>query len=133
VTNGLLPVAMLVAGYTPEQMVIFSTMGIDTEATTTFRMRILKRMEGSNQLTVNRSEIIPHREWLDSKMRSYLQQMNVDEWVHSVRYQSDNTWSNIFILRSTNEPEFDVDDAELLDVAMQSIPWLHATAEESFP
>lgn len=133
VTSGLLPVAILFAGYTPEEVVILSTMGLDTEASQVFRSRILQQMEGSNHSTVIRPEIIPDLEWHDSKMRSYLQQMNVDEWVHSVRYQSANVWANIMILRNANEPEFDASDTALLDIAMQSISWLHATEDENIP
>ncbi len=44
VTNGLLPVAIIVEGYSAEQLTGFSRMGLDTELMHPFRSRIYELM-----------------------------------------------------------------------------------------
>ncbi len=66
-------------------------------------------------------------------MCASLHQMGLNEWVHCVRYQSANVWSNMMLIRNVGRCSFTNHDAMILDVAMQSIAWLHATAEECVP
>ncbi len=131
VTNGLLPVGLLVAGYTPEQLAVFNTMALDTECMKPFQTSIYNLMQGNHHSTVHRGEIFADEVWRESPMRRYLQLIELDEWVHSVRYQSANVWSNMMLLRNSTEKAFDAEETALLDIAMQSISWLHATAEET--
>ena len=130
VTNGLLPVAIIVEGYRPDQLTLFSQMGLDTELMHPFRSKIYELMGGNHHSTVVRSDIFEDAAWLKSGMRASLQQMGLNEWVHCVRYQSANVWSNMMLVRNSDRAGFTVEDALLLDVAMKSISWLHATAEE---
>ncbi len=108
-------------------------MGLDPETERLFRRPIWDRMNGSSHSTVIRRDIFADLDWSQSKMRDYLHEIQADEWIHAVRYQTRNVWSNMCLIRPVGEPEFNLNDARILDLAMQSITWLHATAEESLP
>jgi DNA-binding NarL/FixJ family response regulator len=50
-----------------------------------------------------------------------------------VRYATFDTWSNILLIRGDGKSKFSTEQVQLLDAAMESIGWLHATAEEALP
>ncbi len=127
------PIAMLTSGYSQDEMVVFCKLGLDPETERTFRRPIWDRMNGSSHSTVVRRDIFGDFDWAQSKMRDYLQEIQADEWIHALRYQMRGVWSNMCLIRHVGEPEFNANDTMILDLAMQSISWLHATAEESLP
>ncbi|MDZ4850418.1 MAG: LuxR C-terminal-related transcriptional regulator [Pirellulaceae bacterium] len=127
------PIAMLTSGYSQDEMVVFCRMGLDPESERLFRRPIWDRMKGSSHSTVIRRDIFADLDWSQSKMRDYLQEMQADEWIHALRHQSRGVWSNMCLIRRLGDSEFTANDVIILDLAMQSIAWLHATASEGLP
>ena len=131
--SDVIPIALITRGYSDSQKALMIQMSLDPETKTAFRIPILKRMGDDPQNTCVRTQIVPDDEWEKSRMRSLTMLFGADEWVHSVRYSAMDTWSNLFLLRSTGKPAFGLDDIAILDLAIGSIDWLHATAEETIP
>jgi len=127
------PLALLTAGYSDREKGMFMQFAMAPETESTFRRPILDRMGVERQITLARSEIFSQTAWFSSFMRQALLQFGGDEWLHTVRYETTNIWSNIFLIRRRDRPEFDYAEVALLDVAIDGIPWLHGTAQEIVP
>jgi hypothetical protein len=132
-TQGVQPLALLTSGYTQHQTVLFTEAALSPEADREFCRPILARM--GSRITSNeiRSNLFDRESWLASGFRKHLQKLDADEWVNSVRYHSEQVFSSMFFLRSTGEPEFVQADADLVELAMESIGWLHSNFEECAP
>ena len=127
------PLALLTAGYSDRDKGTLMQFAMAPETESTFRRPILDRMGVEQQITLARSEIFCQTEWFSSFMRQALLQFGGDEWLHTIRYETPNVWSNLFLIRRRDRPEFDSAEVALLDVAIDGIPWLHGTAQELVP
>lgn len=127
------PLALLTAGYSDHDKGMFMQFAMAPETESTFRRPILDRMGADQQITLARCEIFSESTWPSSFMRQALLPFGGDEWLHTVRYETTNIWSNMFLIRRRDSPEFDSAEVALLDVAIDAIPWLHGTAQEIVP
>lgn len=128
-----MPIALITHGFDEMQKSQYLTMGLDPEMESTFRAPIIEIMGNEPQCSVHREQVFSDTIWPNSKMRKYLRQLGGNEWAHSVRYATLETWSNILLIRAERKGKFTSEQVHLLDAAMASIGWLHATAEESLP
>gem|GEM_PF-4689697 len=69
----------------------------------------------------------------ETKCHKELSEIGPDELVQCVRYSIDDNWSQLFLLREISQQPVSAQDRPLVDLAMTSIVWLHATADETFP
>ena len=132
-TTRMAPLALLTAGYSDREKGLLIQFAMAPEAESTFRRPILDRMGEEQQITLARSEIFCQSTWSNSFMRQALLRLAGDEWLHTVRYETPNVWSNMLLVRRRDCPEFDSAEVALLDVAIAGIPWLHGTAQEFVP
>ena len=132
-TTRMAPLALLTAGYSDREKGLLIQFAMAPEAESTFRRPILDRMGEEQQITLARSEIFCQSTWPSSFTRQALLPFGGDEWLHTVRYETTNIWSNMFLIRRRDSPEFDSAEVDLLDVAFDGIPWLHGTAQEIVP
>jgi DNA-binding CsgD family transcriptional regulator len=133
-TSTVTPVAIIDFGYTDEQRALLFRLGLDSEMDEIFRPRIVARFNADSQATVICEDVFSAEEYAATRMRGYLQQMPMQSWIHTVRYATVDTWSNMFLVRRAGE--FDKRDVALLDLAMAGIDWLHASSnsdEERLP
>lgn len=126
VASRVQPVAIVTSGYEPAELGVISQMGLDSEIDKSLRVPILRKLNGAPQSVDLRRHIFEDDAWQTAKMRGYLLTIQADEWLHAVRYESDNVWSNMFFIRSVEEPPFEPEQAALLDVCIGAIPWLRA-------
>lgn len=130
----VVPVAVIYFGITDAQRSVLMQWGGAAETDRTFRPRVRAQMGTARSVTTLWQDIFTAEEWdAMPDMRRQLLEGNWSSWLHSVRYSDRDTWSNFFLLRNRGKDEFSPADAELVDLVLAAIPWLHSTAEEVLP
>ena len=128
------PVAVIDLGFTDAQRAVVMQWGFDQDAFRGFYRRIFLEMQG---VTRSRSLLLADFNEDERKglpvMRSYMEQGGWGSWLHNARYCPQNTWSSLFVLRISDREEFGPREAAILELAVTSVSWLHAIAEESLP
>jgi DNA-binding CsgD family transcriptional regulator len=133
-TSEVTPVAQIVHGFTSEQIAVVAQAGLDRETDRTFRDPILERLQGKPQISSVRRDVFPDDKWRTSKFyRQFISKLDMDSWIHCVRYISADTWCSVFLLRRAGKEEFDEREAVILDVALAGIHWLWPQVEEAVP
>lgn len=132
--DSITPVAIVDFGLTDEQRAILIEWGLDRDGAQIFRQRIRAQMGDSRQVASLRPQVFSDEEWAAvPAMRRQLERGGWKSWLHCVRYSARDTWSNLFLLRNSDQPEFSLSEAALIDFAMTNVKWLHATTQESLP
>ncbi len=127
IQSSVQPVAIFTYGYEPQDLAVISQMGLDSEIDQALRFPILNKMSEVAQSVDTRRCIFSDENWENATMRKYLLQIHADEWLHAVRYETLNSWSNMFFIRSLGQPPFEEEHRHLLDVSLSAIPWLRAS------
>lgn len=132
VTSTIAPVAILHVGFSAEQLAGLYQSSLDPEMIELFQKRAMSRFDDRQQFTLTRRDIHSDDEWQrNSTLRRYVEQLGLEEWLQSVRYSTDDTWSGLRFMRQTGKPEFSQREAAIVDLAMAGVGWLHAQAEET--
>jgi DNA-binding CsgD family transcriptional regulator len=128
------PVATIDFGFNHDQRTLVREWALDRESDRTFQQPILRTMRGASQITTLRCDIFSDAEWETTPaMRGMLARAGWDDWIHSVRYSSNDTWSNFFLARQIGKPDFGEEESVALDLAMSGVSWMHSSIEESLP
>ncbi|MDB2687241.1 helix-turn-helix transcriptional regulator [Mariniblastus sp.] len=131
--SSIAPIATLEVGFSAEQKTAVMTMALDPSMLEEFRVPIMQRMDGNAMCTCSRTELYDDDRWKKTTMYANLMLGNFNEWIHSVRYSSSQTWSSVFLVRHPGVGPFQTTETDLVDLAMANVPWLRATLEDSFP
>ena len=130
----VLPVAIIDCGMSRTQRTALASWVLDPEAERLFHARVHARRGKQACVTSTRQDIIPDAEWQARPiMRQCLKRAGFDGWLHSVRYSAPDTWSSLMLYRKVGRIPFDPQQAELADLAMSSVTWMHSTNEEILP
>ncbi len=128
------PIANISFGFTENQRAVVIEWGLDARSDREFREPIMAKMGDARSSTDLRRDIISDEQWATFPyMRRQLDLGGWGSWLHSVRYSDHDTWSNFFLLRNAAKEEFGCPDALIVDIALNSIPWLQSIAEEFLP
>ena len=122
----LVPVAVIQFGVSELQKCNLIAMGMAPELDAEFRQPILAQMGSQRQCTSLRADIYSDTVWRGSHVYRVLRDVGASEWLHTVRYDEPDCWSNLLLLRRSDEPPFSERNRETIDLAMSSISWLHA-------
>jgi DNA-binding CsgD family transcriptional regulator len=133
-SSAVAPVAIIDHGFTDQQRALVIEWALDPDTDKNFRQPILARMAGKNATVQVRREIVPDEIWKEQPyMRRQLATAGFETWLMAVRYSATDTWSNIFFVRKLGREEFGNDQKAIIDLAMTSVTWLHATPDEYLP
>jgi len=127
------PLASITVGTTATEDAAIIKTGLDPSMHEEFRIPVMKVMEGRSQITTVRTDLWDDEQWKSTQMFANLSAGGFDEWLHSVRNGSAETWSTLWLTRRIGEAPFLPADRQLIDLAMASIPWLGATLDNSLP
>lgn len=125
------PLGTVMVGYEDDERAEFLRMSTDPRMDHEFRRLIVLRMNGANQNTVSKSELMTTKQWKSTHIRECFQRMGLNSWLHSIRFQQADLWSNMMVVRGSGKAEFTPADSAFLDFAMESVPFLHATANST--
>lgn len=133
-SSGVIPVAVIYRGVSDEQRGALMVWGFDPETDRTFRQPIREQMGDRRAISTLWQDIFTRAQWAARPaMRTQLAIGGWGSWLHSVRYSDRDTWSNFFLLRDDGLGDFSAADAALTHLVLESVPWLHSTAEEYLP
>jgi len=133
-SSSVTPVAIIDFGFTDQQRTVVIEWGLDANTDREFRQPILARMGEAKKSTDVRRDIMSDDVWAAyPRTRRQLARGGWNSWLHSVRYSTSDTWSNMLLLRTIGRDEFGPREAAIVDLAMTSVPWMHSTAEECLP
>ncbi len=126
--NTVMPIAVVPAGFTEQQMGGFIKNSLKPEIYAEM-VEPINHLRGSkSQIAVARRDLYDVKTWKETFLCKGLGEIGLEEWVQCVRYSSDENWSQLFLLREVGQPPFSACDRELVDLAMSSIDWFHASA-----
>jgi DNA-binding CsgD family transcriptional regulator len=133
-SSAVAPVAIIDHGFTDQERALIIEWALDPDTDKNFRQPILARMAGKNATVQVRRDIVPDEIWQEqSYMRRQLARAGFESWLHAVRYSASDTWSNMFFVRKLGREEFGDAEKVVIDLAMTSVTWLHATPDEYLP
>ena len=128
------PVAFIHFGYTEAELAATCQFGLDPRMREEFSLPLVKLMRPDQVACALRSDIVPDDRWTpDNWLYQNVRRTGMDSWIQAVRYAANDTWSNMYLARRIGRAEFEVADRELSDLAISSISWLWANAEEALP
>ncbi|MDB5388887.1 MAG: transcriptional regulator, LuxR family [Planctomycetaceae bacterium] len=126
------PIALVDFGFTDEQRGDIVAWSLDHDATRNFERRIEVRVRQNFQATSLCEDVFTDSEWdANPLMRQQLVKAGFEDWIHTVRYSTGDTWSSMFLLRNLGKPRFVRQEADVVDVAHSNIAWLHSNTEEA--
>lgn len=129
--NTVMPVAVIPVGFTEPQMFDFVKFAMSSGVYTEI-VEPIKLMKGTkSQIAVARSDLYDLQTWKGTFSCKALNEIGFEEWIQCVRYSSDQNWSQLFLLRANGQSSFSSSDRALVDLAMSSVGWLHASAAET--
>ncbi|MFM9960322.1 MAG: response regulator transcription factor [Planctomycetaceae bacterium] len=132
--DSVTPMAIVDFGLTSQQRVIVMEWGLERDAQQTFHERVMAHLREDDQATTLYDDVFSKAEWdAIPKMRQQMRRGGWESWVHSVRNRANDTWSMLFFLRNLGRAEFGRPEADIVDLAMTSVTWMHSTAEELLP
>lgn len=131
--KSVVAVALINLGFTEQQMAAYVKASFAPEVHRDFVEPIKKRMGTQPQITLTREELYQELAWKETFLGQQLKLIGFEEWLQSIRYSREETWSQLFLLRSVGEMPFQPEDRALIDIAMSSISWLHSSQAESIP
>jgi DNA-binding CsgD family transcriptional regulator len=130
----IVPVAFLHFGYTEEELAATYQFGLDPRMREEFSMPLVKLMRKDNVACAMRRDIMPDERWRPGNwLFDNVRRTGMHSWIQAVRYAANDTWSNMYMARRIGATEFSASDRQLVDLAISSIPWLWAKAEEALP
>lgn len=133
-TGSVIPICVIDFGFDDRQRGVLTEWGLNGETDRTFRQPIRQQMGTSLSATTLWQDIFTPAEWeAQPYMRTQLAAGGWSSWLHSVRYSSQETWSNFFLLRNAGHGEFGKTEAMIVETVLAGVPWLHSTAEETLP
>jgi DNA-binding CsgD family transcriptional regulator len=133
--QSIAPVVSIEAGLSDSEMTALINTGLDATMFEEFRVPIMQRIQARSLplATTARTDLFDDEAWKKTRMVANLNAGGLEEWLHSVRYSGEETWSSLFLMRRKGEAPFHSDDRQLIDLAMANIPWLGATLENTLP
>ena len=134
VASAITPVASVSFGFTSQEWtaIIAASLDDDTKALCTWP--IAERLRTTPHVTMARSMLWTDEEWYGSGMYArHLHSIGWDDWMTSVRYLSDDTWSCLTLWRRQGRAPFGPREVALVDLAVAGIHWLHPRASETIP
>jgi DNA-binding CsgD family transcriptional regulator len=130
----IMPVAVIPFGYTEHELSAFYKFGFDPRLREEFNLPLLSLLRDDNTSCATRGDIFPDDEWTSANwVWQSFRQMGKGEWIHCVRYATNDTWSNMTFFRNLGRENFSSWERTLLDLAISSIPMLWANPEETIP
>jgi DNA-binding CsgD family transcriptional regulator len=130
----IVPVAFINFGYTESELAATYQFGLDPRMRDEFSLPMAALLRADNVACALRRDIVPNEKWnADNWLYQNVRRTGMDSWIQSVRYAANDTWSNLYLARRIDRPEFVVADRDLVDLAISSISWLWANAEEVLP
>lgn len=128
------PVAFLHFGYTEAELAATCQFGLDPRMREEFSLPLVKLMREDQVACALRRDIVTDERWLPGNwLFDNVRRTGMDSWIQAVRYAANDTWSNIYMARRIGAVEFTVGDRQIVNLAISSIPWLWANAEEAVP
>jgi len=129
----VVPVAMLDHGYSAQQKSALIQTALDEATMRDFYKRMIDRVDDENQMCAARTDIYNDEEWQVSRFRDLAVATESDSWINAARYSHGDTWSNFHLVRFQGRAEFCSREVAIVNLALSSISWLHAMAEEVLP
>ena len=127
----VIPIATIDVGLSHAQRASIVAWSFGPDADPLFHARVHARRENQTWVTSRQQDIFPNAEWRTRPlMRQHLERAGLDCWLHSIRYSTAETWSTFVFYRKIGRDPFNPWHAELADLAMSSIAWMHSTGEE---
>jgi len=128
------PVAFIHFGYTEAELAATYQFGLDPRMRDEFSMPLVRRMRDDNIACALRSDIVSDERWTAGNwLFENVRRTGMDTWIQAVRYAANDTWSNMFLARRIDRPDFGLAERAIADLAISSISWLWADSEETVP
>lgn len=128
------PVAYISVGVDDVQRAMLMQWGFDLDADREFRGRIRRQMGQDLHATTIWQDIFSPDEWAARPHMGRLMDCGGwSSWLHTVRYSDRDTWSNLLLFRNAGKPDFGAHEKSIVELVLQSIPWLRSTALEYVP
>jgi DNA-binding CsgD family transcriptional regulator len=134
VETTIAPVVGIPFGFTPAEWPVIMEASLDEDGRNFFARLIADRLRVDSHVSVSRSMLYTDSQWHDlPSYRRHLAPIGWDDWMTSVLYLADDTWSCLTLFRKVGRPAFQAAELELLDIALGGIRWLHPRISESIP
>lgn len=128
------PVAFIPFGYTESELAATCQFGLDPRMREEFSMPLVRLMRHDGVACALRRDIVSDHKWRAGNwLYENVRRTGMNSWIQAVRYAANDTWSNLFLARRIDRPDFGLDDRALTDLAISSISWLWANPEETVP
>ena len=126
----VIPVAVIDVGLSKAQRATIVEGVLGPEADRLFVERVQARKGDQVGVTSRRQDIFSNEEWQSRPMmQQSLERVGLDCWLHSVRYSAADTWSTFVFSRQLGRKPFSPWQAEVTDLAMTSVAWMHSAGE----
>jgi DNA-binding CsgD family transcriptional regulator len=132
--GGVPPVRSLVHGLEPDQQQRFFEYAYSDAANEWIRKPFVPRLEQRPQVCLSRSLLYDDATWHQCEAhRLGVEHASVDNWMIAVRYQSNDSWSNLGLFRPPRQPDFSDTDRSIVDLVLSAASWFHVPLREDLP
>lgn len=133
IESTIAPVVGIPFGFTAAEWPVIMEASLDDDGHVTNRP-IAERLRHTPHVTVTRSTLWTDEQWHTTPTYvRHLSPIGWDDWMTSVRYLADDTWCCLTLWRRLGRAAFDDREADLLDISLGGIRWLHPRISEAIP
>lgn len=132
VDSTVAPVSSIPVGFTEKEWLSMSQVALSPETDRIFNGPIRKLLTNRNHVTVSRSLIWDDSQWLaEPVVTQVFHQLGWDNWLISVHYFKNDTWTNLTFFRELGKPDFSSDERDFVELLLSSVVWMQPQVSES--
>lgn len=131
--SGIVTLAVLPLGYTPDQLTAMHELSQDPVYDQEVRSRLMGRIGLDGQVCVTNDDVFADGTWEQSGTFAYYRRVGLFAWLNAIRYTTDDTWVNLHLIRSVGKEKFSPRERSLIGLALASVSWLYPAVSERVP
>jgi DNA-binding CsgD family transcriptional regulator len=134
VESTIAPIVSIPFGFKPWEWPVIIEASLDADGVNMSSRLIAERLLHKRHVSVTRSMFWTDEQWhMAPSYLRHLLPIGWEDWMTSVYYLADDTWSCLTLWRRTGHPPFQAAELEILDLSLGGIRWLQPRISEAVP